>query len=164
MQRQSELAIALLPRGRRLVVNGKETKDSQKFATYFAAVAFHPGTLNVIKGGPAGRRLLIDRGIASLQPAFVQVSQDSQRLLKQRNALLRGSTDSSATLEVWTERFIEVALHVTQARQEHITILNPYPGRVESEAGRRCRLPHFNLSSGGAGSLYAAGKCRAAHV
>ena len=70
LQRQSELAIALSPRGRRLVVNGKETKDVQKFATYFAAVAFHPGTLNVIKGGPAGRRLLIDRGIASLQPAF----------------------------------------------------------------------------------------------
>jgi len=66
LQRQSELAIALSPRGRRLVINGKETKDSHKFATYFAAVAFHPGTLNVIKGGPAGRRLLVDRGIASL--------------------------------------------------------------------------------------------------
>ena len=80
-QRQSELAIYLSPRGRRLVINGKETKDVQKFAASFAAVAFHPGTLNVIKGGPAGRRLLIDRGIASLQPAFVQVSQDCQRLL-----------------------------------------------------------------------------------
>ena len=125
LQRQSELAIALLPRGRRLMVNGKETKDVQKFATYFAAVAFHPGTLNVIKGGPAGRRLLIDRGIASLLPAFVQVSQDCQRLLKQRNALLRTSTgDSSATLGIWTERFIEVALHITRARQEHITVLN----------------------------------------
>ena len=52
------------------------------------------------------------------------VSQDCQRLLKQRNALLRGSTDSHATLGVWTERFIEVALHITRARQEHITILN----------------------------------------
>lgn len=124
-QRQSELAIYLSPRGRRLVVNGKETKDLQKFVTYFAAVAFHPGTLNVIKGGPAGRRLLIDRGIASLQPAFIPMSQDCQRLLKQRNALLRGSTsDSSTTLEVWTERFIDVALRMTQARQEYITILN----------------------------------------
>ena len=124
-QRQSELAIYLSPRGRRLVINGKETKDVQKFAASFAAVAFHPGTLNVIKGGPAGRRQLIDRGIASLQPAFVQMSQECQRLLKQRNALLRTSTgDSNATLGVWTERFIEVALRMTQARQEHIAILN----------------------------------------
>jgi len=124
-QRQSELAIYLSPRGRRLLINGKETKDAQKFATYCAAVAFHPGTLNVIKGGPAGRRLLIDRGIISLQPAFMQVSQDCQRLLKQRNALLRTSTgDSSATLAVWTERFIDVALRMTRARQEHITVLN----------------------------------------
>lgn len=124
-QRQSELAIHLSPRGRRLLVNGKETRDVQKFTTYFAAVAFHPGTLNVIKGGPAGRRTLVDRGIASLQPAFVQVSQDGQRLLKQRNALLRASTDDSlATLAVWTEHFIDVAIRMTRARQEHIALMN----------------------------------------
>ena len=88
-------------------------------------MAFHPGTLNVIKGGPAGRRTLVDRGIASLQPAFVQVSQDGQRLLKQRNALLRASTeDSLATLAVWTERFIDVAIRMTRARQEHIVLMN----------------------------------------
>ena len=124
-QRQSELAIYLSPRGRRLLVNGKETRDVQKFTAYFAAVAFHPGTLNVIKGGPAGRRTLVDRGIASLQPAFIQVSQDGQRLLKQRNALLRASTgDSLATLAVWTERFVEVAIRMTRARQEHIALMN----------------------------------------
>ena len=124
-QRQSELAVHLSPRGRRLWVNGKETRDVQKFATYFAAVAFHPGTLNVIKGGPAGRRTLVDRGIANLQPAFVQVGQDCQRLLKQRNALLRAATDDSlATLAVWTERFVDVAIRLTRARQEHIALMN----------------------------------------
>jgi DNA replication and repair protein RecF len=124
-QRQSELAIQLSPRGRRLWLNGKETRDVQKFAAYFAAVAFHPGTLNVIKGGPAGRRLLIDRGLASLQPAFLQMSQESQRLLKQRNALLRApGGDGLATLAVWTERFIDIAVQMTRARQEHITLLN----------------------------------------
>ncbi len=124
-QRQSELAVQLSPRGRRLLVNGKEIRDVQKFTTYFAAVAFHPGTLNVIKGGPAGRRTLVDRGIASLQPAFIQVSQDCQRLLRQRNTLLRTPTgDGLATLAVWTERFVEVAIRMTQARQEHITLLN----------------------------------------
>src|SRR5207253_8348692 len=70
-QRQSALAVHLSLRGRRLLVNGKETRDVHKFTAYFAAVAFHPGTLNVIKGGPAGRRTLVDRGIASLQPAFI---------------------------------------------------------------------------------------------
>ncbi len=124
-QRQSELAVHLSPRGRRLLINGKETRDVQKFTAYFAAVAFHPGTLNVIKGGPAGRRTLVDRGIASLQPAFIQVSQDCQRLLKHRNALLRTPTDDSlATLRAWTERFVDVAIRMTRARQEHIAVMN----------------------------------------
>jgi DNA replication and repair protein RecF len=124
-QRQSELTIALSPHGRRLLVNGKATKEAHRFAAHFAAVAFHPGTINVIKGGPAGRRLLIDRGITSLYPAFMQVSLDGQRVLKQRNALLRTAEGpANATLRIWTERFIDVALRITEARQQYVTVMN----------------------------------------
>jgi DNA replication and repair protein RecF len=122
-QQQSELAIHLAQGNRHLWLNGKETRDGRRFSTHFAAVAFHPGTLNVIKGSPAGRRYLIDRGIASLSPTFVQAHQDFQRALKQRNALLRSPTDA-ATATVWTERFIDAALHLMHARQEHIILLN----------------------------------------
>lgn len=125
MQRQSELAIALSPRGRRLVINGKATREAHKFATHFAAVAFHPGTLNVIKGGPAGRRLLMDRSVASLYPAFLALHLEGQRALKQRNALLRAAQGrGNATLEIWTERFIEAALRITQARQTYVMVMN----------------------------------------
>lgn len=135
-ERQSELALQLSPHGRRLLINGKATRDLQKFATYFAAVAFHPGTLNVIKGGPGGRRTLIDRGIASLQPDFLQTGQEHQRLLKQRNALLRTPTpEHMATLAVWTERFIDVAVHMTQARQAHITSMNALLAELGASLG-----------------------------
>jgi DNA replication and repair protein RecF len=122
-QQQSELAIHLAQGNRHLWLNGKETRDSRRFSAHFAAVAFHPGTLNVIKGSPAGRRYLIDRGIASLSPTFIQASQDFQRALKQRNALLRSPADT-AMATVWTERFIDAALHLMHARQGHITLLN----------------------------------------
>ena len=92
---------------------------------HFAAVAFHPGTMQVIKGGPAGRRHLVDRGILSLQPESAQVMQDLQRALKQRNALLRTSASgAAAALSVWTERFIEAAVAVTRLRVEHVAHLN----------------------------------------
>jgi DNA replication and repair protein RecF len=120
---QSELAIHLSQGNRHLWLNGKATRDVRRFSAHFAAVAFHPGTLNIIKGSPAGRRYLIDRGIASLSPPFIQMSQDFQRALKQRNALLRSPTDA-ATATVWTERFIDAALPLMRARQEHITLLN----------------------------------------
>jgi DNA replication and repair protein RecF len=124
-QRQSELAVRLWRGGRRLYVNGKETRDLRRFMAQFAAVAFHPGTMQVVKGGPAGRRYLVDRGIVSLQPAFVQVSQDFQRALKQRNALLRFPTSAApATLATWTEHFIDIATRVTRYRREHVARLN----------------------------------------
>jgi DNA replication and repair protein RecF len=125
MQRQSELVVQLTENERRLLVNGKETRDLRRFMSHFAAVAFHPGTINVIKGGPAARRLLVDRGILCLQPEYARVSQDLQRALKQRNALLRSTAaNSSPTLAVWTERFVDTAVRITRLRMAHTARLN----------------------------------------
>ena len=121
--RQSELAVQLSAGARRLWFNGKETRDTREFTSRFAAVAFHPGTLQVIRGGPAGRRYLIDRGIASLHPSFVRISQDFQNVLKQRNSLLRTSTDADA-LAAWTERFTTTAIQLMRARWRHAELLN----------------------------------------
>jgi DNA replication and repair protein RecF len=124
-QQQSDLALHLTPDGRRLFFNGKETRDVRKFTAQIAAVAFHPGTPNVIKGAPASRRYLVDRGIFSLHPEFALVSQRFQRALKQRNALIRTParySDSSVT--VWTERFIASAVQLMRYRQAHVEQLN----------------------------------------
>lgn len=123
VERQSELAVQLSTGARRLWLNGKETRDTREFTGRFTAVAFHPGTLQVIRGGPAGRRYLIDRGIASLHPGFVRISQDFQHVLKQRNSLLRSPADAGA-LAVWTERFVTAAIQLMRARWQHTELLN----------------------------------------
>lgn len=124
-QRQSELAVRFGSGGRRLYLQGKEIRDLRRFMEHFAAVVFHPGTLQVLKGGPAGRRYFVDRGVASLQPAYAQVSQKLQRALKQRNALLRSQASrTSETLATWTERFVDLAILVTRYRQEHVSRVN----------------------------------------
>ncbi|MDE0207082.1 MAG: DNA replication and repair protein RecF, partial [Candidatus Tectomicrobia bacterium] len=122
-ERQSELGVQLSANSRRLWLNGKETRDAREFASRFTAVAFHPGMLQIIRGGPAARRYLIDRGIASLRPAFAQVSQEFQHVLKQRNSLLRGAMDGG-TLAVWTERFVKIAIQLMKARWAHTHALN----------------------------------------
>lgn len=124
-ERYSELAIRLGQQGRRLYLNGKETRDLQRFAAHFAAVAFHPGSMQIIKGGPAGRRYLVDRGIASLLPEFLPVNQKFQRALKQRNALIRSlANELSTTLATWNEHFIQLAISLTHYRRDHIVRLN----------------------------------------
>ena len=134
--RQSELAIHLTRGGKRLFLNGKETRDLRRFTAEIAAVAFHPGTMNVIKGGPAGRRYLVDRGIFSLQPEFAQTSQHFQRALKQRNALLRRKTSSYAeSLSTWTEHFIDAAVQLMLDRQAHVERLNQALERLVETLG-----------------------------
>ena len=122
-ERQSELGVQLSANSRRLWLNGKETRDTREFSSRFTAIAFHPGTLQIIRGGPAARRFLIDRGIASLHPGFARLSQEFQHVLKQRNSLLRNAVDSD-TLAVWTERFSRIAIQLMKARWEHTRVLN----------------------------------------
>ena len=122
-ERQSELGVQLSANSRRLWLNGKETRDTREFTSRFTTIAFHPGTLQIIRGGPAGRRYLTDRGITSLHPGFARLSQEFQHILKQRNSLLRSSTDNGA-LAVWTDRFIKVAIELMRARWEHAQVLN----------------------------------------
>ncbi len=124
-QQQSELAVHLIPSGRRLLLNGKETRDLRRFTAQVAAVAFHPGTINVVKGGPGTRRYFVDRGISSLHPEFARVSQHFQRVLKQRNALMRTATGHTpSSLAVWTEHFIAAAVQLMRYRQAHVEQLN----------------------------------------
>jgi len=135
-QQQSELAVQLTPHGRRLLFNGKEIKDVRRFTAHIAAVVFHPGTMNVIKGGPAGRRYLVDRGIYSLQPEFGQLSQQFQRALKQRNALLRHAAQhASSNLGVWTDHFIDAAVRLMRYRQAYVERLNVALAGLSQELG-----------------------------
>jgi DNA replication and repair protein RecF len=128
--------VQFTPNRRRLLFNGKETKDVRRFTAHIAAVAFHPGTMNVIKGGPAGRRYLVDRGIYSLQPEFGQVSQQFQRALKQRNALLRqGVPHAASNLGVWTDHFIESAVRLMYYRHTHVERLNAALAGLSQELG-----------------------------
>ena len=71
---------------------------------------FAPEDLALVRGDPAERRRYLDDLLVARQPRFAGVRADYERVLKQRNALLRtaylarktGASRSSATCPHWT--------------------------------------------------------------
>ncbi len=94
----------------------------------FCCVVFSPVHLNLIKGSPSERRKLIDMIIGQLKPRYLSVLSEYQRILLQRNTLLKDIQFSSSlldTLEIWDQSLAKKGALITKTRQSFIERLKP---------------------------------------
>ncbi|HEY3450974.1 MAG TPA: DNA replication/repair protein RecF [Myxococcales bacterium] len=75
--------------GREAYVDGKVVRALGDYFGGVSVVAFTPDDLAVLKGGPDGRRRLLDRAVFNRFPSHLESARDYQRTLKQRNRLLK---------------------------------------------------------------------------
>jgi DNA replication and repair protein RecF len=105
-------------RGRVLMINGEKVP----LTTYVSAMsvfAYSQSRLEIIRGTPEERRRFLDRGIASINPGYLEQLMHYTRVLKQRNALLHSDATSSS-LEAWNDEFIAAAAVVHRAREAYV--------------------------------------------
>ncbi len=89
---------------------------------------FAPDDLELVKGGPAARRLYLDELLGTLAVRYEAARTDFERVLKQRNALLRsGVRDPSAvaTLDVLDEQLVGAAGEMVRGRLQLVSRLGP---------------------------------------
>src|SRR5262245_66503047 len=70
---------------------------------------FAPDDLQLVKGGPAERRSYLDELLVAVVPRYDAVRRELDRVLKQRNALLRQGLrgpDAESTLEVFGDQLV----------------------------------------------------------
>ena len=58
---------------------------------YFASVLFAPEDLALVRGEPSGRRSFLDTLVVQRTPRFAGVMADYERVLRQRNSLLKSA-------------------------------------------------------------------------
>ncbi|HVF20449.1 MAG TPA: DNA replication/repair protein RecF [Mycobacteriales bacterium] len=93
-------------------------------------VLFAPEDLALVKGDPSDRRAFLDDLLIQRQPRYHGVKADYDRVLKQRNALLkssyaaRGSADFR-TLDVWDEHLASHGAELLAGRIEAVDALRP---------------------------------------
>src|SRR2546429_6885697 len=88
-----EVEVEVGREGRSARVDGKTVRDPDELFGGLATVAFTPDDLAVVKGGPEGRRRLLDRAVQNRHPAHLADARDYQRALRSRNELLRQRAD-----------------------------------------------------------------------
>jgi DNA replication and repair protein RecF len=97
-------------------------------------VMFAPEDLALVKGDPSERRRFLDDLLIQRSPRMLGVKADYDRILKQRNALLKSaftarrasSQDVERTLEVWDEQLISAGADLVSARVALVSELTPF--------------------------------------
>ena len=90
----------------------------------FRAVLFCPEHLSLIKDGPAERRQFLDIAISAAEPLYLSALQRYNRVLKQRNALIKAAEKDMdlflATVGVWSEQLAREAAYIARSRARYV--------------------------------------------
>ncbi len=104
-------------------INGKAFHSStqylsQRFGTFhlgFHTVVFNPSDHDLVRGDPGGRRSFLDRVLAAEDVEYLKALSRYQRILSQRNAVLKQGT-SKMLLEEFTEPLASGAAFIAYKR------------------------------------------------
>lgn len=109
----------------RIQVNRSPIRRRRDLRKHVRAVFFGPHDLRVVQGEPGARRDFIDEAIRSLWPARESVLNAYDRVLRQRNRLLKDWQGSARPpgLETWNEELAASGAAVTRLRLEAVAAL-----------------------------------------
>jgi len=122
----------------RLQVNRQRLRRGRDLVDVLRVSVFSPDDLDLVKGGPAQRRDLLDDTLAALSPSDHQLRADLERVVRQRNTLLRQargrlSDEIASTLDVWDAQLGALGDALARRRLEVLTHLTPLLGQAYTD-------------------------------
>lgn len=125
-----DLRITLRENTKSIWVNGKR-EQLARYLGLLQVFSFTADQLEVVRGMPEARRHFIDRGVASLRPAYVQTVSDYNKVIKQKNRILQDASERELRLEEtenliapWNQQLGRLGAEIHKARSEYTDRLN----------------------------------------
>ena len=113
-------------------INKSPAQKVRDVLGYVNSVIFAPEDLDIIKRDPSNRRAFIDELVVQVWPRFAGVYSDYDRVLKQRNTLLKTARQTGAkgsalsTLDAWDQSLVAYGSEIIAARVDLIDRLRPH--------------------------------------
>ena len=107
--------------------NGVTISRISEFIGNFRAVLFCPEHLAIVKAGPSERRNFLDIALCQLRPLYLASLQRFQKILKQRNILLKQLSDGNGDrtlLSVYSEQLARESAFLYKMRREYVNRLD----------------------------------------
>lgn len=146
-ERTAVLEVEIHPgRSNRARVNRQPLRRARDLVGMLRTVLFSPEDLSLVKGDPGERRRFLDDLLVLRTPRLAGVRSDVDRILKQRNSLLktaggarRAGEGALATLDVWDEHLAAGGAELIAARLRLVEALGPFVATAYAAVARGAR-------------------------
>ena len=115
-----------------IFLDGTKVRPKEHYGS-LNVVMFSPEDLQLVKGEPSLRRRFFDMQIAQTDPIYYDLLVKYNRVLQQRNKLLKEIRDNGGTpqqLEPWNKEFIVLATAIAKKRQIALEKLQAIAGEI----------------------------------
>jgi len=127
-------------RPRQIYRNGAKKKTAGEISGVLQTVLFCPEDLMILKAGSSGRRRLADSVICQLRPNYEAALTEYNRILEQKNRILKDRFENPALLEILPE-------YNTRLCQVGALIIS-YRARFFESLGQEAAVYHGHFSAG----------------
>ena len=122
----------------RVAVNRQPLRRTRDLLGALRVSVFSPDDLVLVKGSPGERRRYLDDALVALHPKNDVLRAELERVLRQRNTLLRQlggrlTAEAAPTLDVWDAKLVEAGEALAAARQALVETLEPVLARAYAD-------------------------------
>ena len=126
--------ISILKDGKKAIqINKIKIKKIGELFGNFNVVMFSPEDLKIIKDSPGVRRKFIDMELCQLNPKYYYNLVQYNKVLNERNSILRNRNINKDILEVYDMQLVEFGYNIIMERLEYIKKLNKYSEKIHSD-------------------------------
>ena len=131
--------IILRDKKKQIKINGMTISRLSELIGHLNVVLFYPEELGLVKEGPHIRRRFMDVAISQLRPAYYHTLGKYQRVVEQRNKLIKklripGGESLAETLFVWNEKLVDYGMELYRYREEFMERLGALAQKAHFEA------------------------------
>lgn len=137
----------------RVAINKSESNRARDILGFVQTVTFAPEDLDIVKKDPGNRRKFLDDLLVQLTPRLAGTLSDYERVLKQRNTLLKSARTNSvsgsalSTLDAWDAQLINLGVEIIQARGILMNRLNPLVIEAYQQIAATRNQPELQIKS-----------------
>jgi DNA replication and repair protein RecF len=139
-----QLEVEITPgKANRAKLNRSPLRRAREIVGVLRTVVFSPEDLAIVKGDPSERRRFLDDLLVTRWPRLAGVRADYDRVLRQRNTLLKSlsgrsrggppSADAASTLDVWDSHLAQAGGELLAARLTTLADLAPHVAKAYAD-------------------------------
>lgn len=133
--------------GKYLEINENPVKKVSNFIGQINTVLFCPTDMKLLYSSPKERRKFIDMELGKISSDYMSNLLRYQKLLKERNAILKNNKIDDNHLDIITNQLIDVQIPLIIARDTFLKLLLENASRIYKELSlENCNLIHQYLS------------------